>query len=534
MNRKYVIFCLVLILGVSAFFRLWNLGSNPPSIFRDEAEKGYTAWSLSRTGGYFYFDRFPAQTELKLKKLPLFINVLGVYTSALYQYLATPFVALGGLNEWTVRLPAAFAGILTVLLVYFLVFLGTGNRLAGILSAFFLAISPWHILFSRWALQGILLPLFITLGFLFFLLGIYKKPKALCLSGLFFGLGFYCYAIGRLFIPLFLVFIFLCYRKEIRKQKKWCIPGAVIFLGIAVPVFLYYITGDRAARFSHISIFQESSLFRSVLLFLGNYLKHYSPGFLFLFGDEQLRHSLLGMGMMYFFEAPLLLYGLWFLLQERKPFHLLLLIWFFLFPIPASLTREGIPHALRSITALPLVSIICGLAVFHFYEKLLQYIKNDNTQKRLIMKIVLVFIPVVIVLNVFQMAQNLFFKYPADSSFDWQYGIKQALQYIHEQNIPPEKVYISGYITYAPYLVMFYDKIPPEKLREQGLEALEYRFLPPGISMAGFWNKLPGGAYAILYPGELRGVKPAFVVYHPSRSSRYNKPPVPALQVFQK
>ena len=47
-------------------------------------------------------------------------TITGVTTSAIYQYLAVPFVALAGLNEWSARLPAAIAALGTSFLNWML------------------------------------------------------------------------------------------------------------------------------------------------------------------------------------------------------------------------------------------------------------------------------------------------------------------------------------------------------------------------------------------------------------------------------
>ena len=514
--------------------RLWSLGTNPPSMFRDEAEKGYTAWILARTGGYLYFDLTPGQNAIRFQKWPLFINVLGVYTSATYQYAAMPFVGLFGLNEFTSRLPAALAGILTVLLVFFLIRKGTKDDRIALFAAFFLAVSPWHVLFSRWALQGIFLPLLVTLGLLFFLKGIEKKPVHLLLSGVFFGLAFYTYAVGRLFVPLLLICLVVIYRRRLFEEKKAAIGGAVLFLLISVPTFLYYVTGDRAARFSRLSIFADAGFLQAMARFFLNYLKHYDPMFLFVYGDEEIRHSLLGMGMMYLFEAPLLLYGLVLLVKKRTPFHLVLLAWFFIFPIPAAMTREGIPHALRSIVGLPMIPAICAVAAGDLLGKLAGLIAREKGARSRAIALLLFLVAMVIALNVFRMGRNLFLDYPGDSSFNWQYGVKQALAVLHDEDVSPERVYISGYITYAPYLVMFYEKTDPGKLREAGLEGLGYRFLPPGRGLNQFWENAPPGSWFILQPWELPGRTPFRKIPEPHPVKKGMPPPKTALKILRK
>ena len=533
-HKLRIIITLVLILFLAAYFRLRELDTNPPSVFRDEAEKGYTAWSLSRTGGYLYFEGYPDAAKLAFKKWPLFVNVLGVTTSATYQYATLPFMAVWGLNEWTLRLPAALAGILTVLLVYFLVRSWTRDETAALLSVAFVAFSPWHVLFSRWALQGIFEPLFLTGGILLFHIGIKRKPYYLLFSALIFSLAFYTYAPARIFVPLLLICLALIYRKELWEKRNISLAAAFLLLLIMIPTFLYYITGGRAARFERLSVFGAHNSFRAILIFLHNYIRHYDPGFLFTHGDGELRHSLLGMGQMYLFEAPLLLYGLWRLVRERTRFHTLLLCWFFLFPVAASLTREGIPHALRSIVALPMPQIVCGLAAASLYRKLRDYVSKKDPRKSRAVKLLVFLIVLVMGLNVLRMHNNLFLKYPSDSYRNWQYGLKQALNILKQEGAKPEQIFISGYITYAPYLVMFYEKPDPRKLKEEGLSTLGYQFLPPGLPINQLWGNIPQGSRMVLYPGEIQGRKPWRTIKQPPPFEKSMAPMKSALEIYRK
>ena len=98
---------LLAILVIAALLRLWNLNNIPPALTPDEASLGYNAYSILRTGRDEYG-----------KFLPIIFKSFGDYKPGLYVYLTIPFVATLGLNEWSVRLPSAISGILTVYLVY--------------------------------------------------------------------------------------------------------------------------------------------------------------------------------------------------------------------------------------------------------------------------------------------------------------------------------------------------------------------------------------------------------------------------------
>src|SRR5947207_11844011 len=106
--RRLVIILLILLAAL--FLRIYKIDSNPPGLTPDEASLGYNAYSILKTGKDEY-GTF----------LPIIFKSFGDYKPGLYVYLDVPFVALGGLNEVTTRLPSVFAGVFTVYLVYLIV-----------------------------------------------------------------------------------------------------------------------------------------------------------------------------------------------------------------------------------------------------------------------------------------------------------------------------------------------------------------------------------------------------------------------------
>ena len=102
-------FILILIIILAFGLRFWKLDSYP-AFNADEAALGYNAYSILNTtrdeyGGF----------------LPLNLKSFGDWKPAIYAYLAVPFVAIFGLNEWSIRLPSALLGVATVLILYFFI-----------------------------------------------------------------------------------------------------------------------------------------------------------------------------------------------------------------------------------------------------------------------------------------------------------------------------------------------------------------------------------------------------------------------------
>jgi 4-amino-4-deoxy-L-arabinose transferase-like glycosyltransferase len=149
---KKILFLLII---ASAFFlRVYHVTVVPPALSWDEVAIGYNAYSILKTGKDEHGRFLPVDT---------FISY-GDYKPPLAIYATLPFVAIFGLGDLAVRLPAALFGTLTVLLTYFLV--GELFRRDGLalLCMGILAISPWHINISRGGFEANIALCFVVLG----------------------------------------------------------------------------------------------------------------------------------------------------------------------------------------------------------------------------------------------------------------------------------------------------------------------------------------------------------------------------------
>src|SRR3989339_1759883 len=142
---------IVLIICLALLLRLLNLATNPPGLNWDEVSMGYSAYSILETGA----DEWGV-------KYPLLFRTYGEWKSPVYIYLLVPFIKVFGLNPWGVRLPAALFGVLAIYLTYLI-----GRKLysekVGLWAAFFLTVSPWHLMLSRPGYEaGVALALILT------------------------------------------------------------------------------------------------------------------------------------------------------------------------------------------------------------------------------------------------------------------------------------------------------------------------------------------------------------------------------------
>ena len=213
----------LLIILIGSALRLVLLGQYPAGLNQDEASSGYEAWALLHYG----MDRNGVTAPV------LFIS-WGSGQNVLYSYLSMPFIALFGLNAFSVRLLAGLAGCASLPIFYLLAKKLRGG-LFGLLALFVLAVNPWHIMLSRWALESNLLPFFLLLGIWFLVLS-RERPWFLSISVGMFGISLYAYGTAFIFLPSFLVMSFALLVK--RKALRWrpFLLAAVLFLVIALPI----------------------------------------------------------------------------------------------------------------------------------------------------------------------------------------------------------------------------------------------------------------------------------------------------------
>jgi len=455
MSTKRKILILVIILFLAAFLRIYKLNVVPVELFGDELDVGYHAYSLLKTGrdytGHF---------------LPTYISSLAEARAPLFIYSTVPFVAIFGLSEWGVRLPASFFGLVSIVLIFFLLRKLFKNDLLGLIASFFLAITPWHIHYSRAAYEVTLLLALFLGGSLFFFKGL-KNHWFLFFSAILFALTPYVYSTANLFLPLLLFSLLLVFKKEIFKiNKKWIMFSILIGLIILSPLIGSLIFGQAAERFSQISIFSDKKLINEIIsersqeenggrifhnkatvwgkTFVANYLTSFSPQFLFLNGDPNPRHGVGKKGGLYLVSLPFLLLGFWRSLKNIKTKECQFIIfWFLISPIPSSLTQGGGSQATRLFLMLPPVIILISLGIF-------QMIKLKK--KGLKLTFFSIFCLFLLIEMIFYLHQY-FVHWPKNSWLWWHYGYKEIMQGVSLKESDFQRLVFNN--THEPILLRF-------------------------------------------------------------------------------
>lgn len=141
MNKGFLATLLLLML-LGAGLRLYKLGDYPGGFGQDEAVVLYDAWSLLTTGADHHGARWPLNAR-----------EFGDFPSALPSYEILPFVALMGPTELAIRLPCALLNMVAIPLFGLLMYHLFRSHAAGLFAAALLAVSPWNIFYSRWAVS---------------------------------------------------------------------------------------------------------------------------------------------------------------------------------------------------------------------------------------------------------------------------------------------------------------------------------------------------------------------------------------------
>lgn len=351
---------LIFILLLGAILRLWMLGVIPKGITNDEMGYVYNAYSIAKTGKNIFGEVLPFLT---------WVNKGGTPFLPVPTYFTAPFFLIFSLSPFVARLPSAILGILDIFLLFTLVNMLFKNRNLALISALFLAISPWHLHFSRVLYDT-------NFGLFFFLLGtvafIYeiRRERLPIISLLSLFLAIYSFrGMNILFFPLSLLLVwFGYYDLKIKKKQLVVFISGVILIACSL-LLVILLNGSKytseAGRFfdsqkamMDVDIQAKEAqgplfikrIFLNKLTYAvdnlrSNYINAFSPGFLFLNGESTQIYSINTRGRIYFIDSLFIILGLFYLFKINKKSSLFLILLLFSAALPAAVS--GTPYSAR-------------------------------------------------------------------------------------------------------------------------------------------------------------------------------------------
>ena len=467
---------LLLIVVLATILRFYQLGQNPPSLDWDETAHGYNAYSILKTGRDEYGYR-----------LPLSFRSFDDYKPPIYTYLVVPSIAVFGLNDFAVRFPSAFLGVLAVLFSYLMVYELFKNRKIALLAAFFLAISPWHLQFSRVAFETNSAVFWSVLGTWAFLKGLRsQKIKMTCwmsLAALAFGANLFMYHNARVFIPIFTLILFLLFKDKLLQNLKYLVIPLIIvaiFIITLIPI-IASIAGQM--RFKGTTIFADVSpqfkasqllaqdeqsgqltvgrilhnrRFVYIPILIENYLSHLKPTYLFFTADMD-RHHAPQIGLLYLWDLPFILAGIYFLIRKKfdTKSKIIVFWWFLIAPVASSVTW-GVPHALRSEIYLPTYQIFTAIGVYIFYK----YVRFK--------RLYLILTATALFINFAFYLHQYYIHMPIEYSKSWLYGRREAALISESIKNNYDRVIVSTKVDQPHEFWLYYLKYNPQKYLAEG------------------------------------------------------------------
>lgn len=463
-------FTLSLIVLVAGLLRIWRIDSSPPALSWDEVSIGYNAYSILKTGRDEHGRVLPLDT---------FVGY-GDYKPPLSVYATVPAVAIFGLNEFSIRLPSAIAGTVTVLLVYFLVTELIGIGVLSVLASVLLAISPWHIQLSRAGFEANIAVLFVTLG-VTLVLKTRKNPKVWAVALIPFAAAIYTFNSARYFVPLLGAGLLVFLGVVSKKNMRWFGLGVVIAAVTLVPIVPHLLSKEARLRFKEVNIFTDGSVvltanermdddgwsifgrivhnrrFGYAKSYLLHFFDHFDPQFLFIRGDGNPKFSIQDVGQLYLMEFPFLIMGVYWIFARYRRAGFLLVYWILASIIPAAVARET-PHALRIENSLPVWQIFVAGGLVSFLGKF----KSVTSMTLASLVILLAYFG-----SLSFYMHNYYVHYPKEFSGEWQYGYREAIRYVSDISSRYEKIYVTESIG-RPYMyVLFYQRYDPSKYLSQ-------------------------------------------------------------------
>ncbi len=345
---------IVLVTACAAALRLALLGGIPYGVHSDEAQAGTDAHRVLRDGW------------------------IGVYTPAAlgqpagHAYLTTPSIWLLGDTALALRLPLALVGLAAVPLLYLLVRV-LSERLEAFLASAMLAVSYWHLFYSRvahWSISygTVLLGVLLCLA-----LGMRTERRAwFAAAGVLLGLGVYTYNIYPIAIAAVVVFLAMMTWTRYRRAPRPWLASLALMAGAAIIVMLpiiWYVADPDAYYWKHVNNYSEVDVTRSPefrdadawgkVKLVGAQVRTFAEAYT---ADGKL-DSVNGNGLRPVFDVPTLLLlagGIVIAARRRRePMVIAALCCFIIIPLPAVLQRGSIMR--QPVAAAPFAMYLAAL-----------------------------------------------------------------------------------------------------------------------------------------------------------------------------
>lgn len=411
-SKENIMVVVVIVLAIIVRIYMWPNALSEVNC--DEAMTALNAKSIAETGTDIYGTSFPIYFEAW--------RLAG--QSALLTYLITLSIKIFGFSIFSIRLPSLLISIVPILLIYDFCKKIFNNKKIATIVLIFLAVNPWHIMQSKWALDCNLFPHIMLIATYFLYIGM-KNRKFIYLSMLIYGISMYAYGIALYIVPFFLLFTaIILYRKKLINKKDILI-SIIIYVIVSTPIFLMVIVNYfklPEIKIGNITIqyFKDSNRTEDMLIFSENKSEKLKENLKNLFNvivkqDDGLEwNSVKNFGTYYYFSIPFLIIGIYSCAKHKK--GTLILLWLVLSILIGILINDININRLNVIWY-PII-ILCSCGIYEVINKI-----NDKTVEYIILALYII---------VFALFNNTYYKTTVNEigeAWCWSSGLAEATEY---------------------------------------------------------------------------------------------------------
>lgn len=455
--KQWLIIGLLCILSLG--IRIYQLGSLPVILNRDEAALAYNAELLMETGK----DEWG-------RHWPLALQSFGDYKLPGYVISIMPFFKLFGYHDWVVRLPSVLAGLALIPLSYaFAKMLHWSNK-QGLGLALLVATTPVFFFYSRIGFEAnSALSLFVGALVLLLSENTTHRMFNISMALLLLFMAVFTYNTPLLLLPFLAMLLPLWF--GIKQYKKWLIPTMGVLLVLVIGgIQLLSLSKQK----SGITIFQDESvwkqsvdnyehwhgiwrvLFGNKVVFFGskiaqNYARSFSLDWLVGGEGGHPWHSLPGSGHLLLVTCFLSMVGIIISFLKPTKQRLLLLGLLLCALLPAAITVDA-PHATRSLLFFFLVTVFASYGL----SDVLVVVKKKYHS------VVLVTLTFIIAASFSNYIAMYFIKYPQQQAqVHLKPGFAEVIQKVEQQH-PHEPIAIVDDEGFHYILTAWYLKVPSQ------------------------------------------------------------------------
>lgn len=454
-----------LLLAITSVVHFWKIGYLPSGLYGDECSIAYNAYCIAKTGADEYGTRYP-----------VFFRGFDNYHDPVMVYCLAPLTAVFGLNEWVARLPSAVFHVLASIMFALLVQEYCRNRWIAVASGFVFSVIPWVFPVSRTVSAGYTpMLLGMTAGWLWLMRAFGRRSHNYAIAaGVAWAFAMYSHNIGRPMTALLLICFALAYNRLLLSRWKIGVTFSASYVATLVPMIVWVLRTPQALteRFETLSIFEDHpTILIAFLRFGSRFLEYFSPQFLWLHGDSNVRHNIGFGGELFWFVAPLVCLGLFVVIRffRRRPQYRFLAAGTLIYPTAACLTHDHM-HSMRSINGVIFWMLLAALGARLLWQK-----------RGLWRKLLLVIMCAASVEITLYLRTYFGPKYQTHCRTFFQGELADALKYCFHHLRKGQVLYISNSLfspngsivntELKPFLyayVLFYGKIDPYKYQRTG------------------------------------------------------------------